>query len=91
MNAVMRPSLALTKVYLYREPVDFRKSFKGLAVLVEQETGHNPFDGYLYDSPTGSATKSNACSGRTMDSYSITRACQTTNSGGQRNQTTLLP
>ena len=45
---VMRPSTELTHVYLYRDPVDFRKSFKGLAVLVEQELGHNPFDGYLY-------------------------------------------
>ena len=45
---VMRPSVELPRVYLYRDPVDFRKSFKGLAVLVEQELGHNPFDGYLY-------------------------------------------
>ena len=47
-DTVMRPSMSLTQVYLYREPVDFRKSFKGLAVLVEQELGHNPFDGHLY-------------------------------------------
>lgn len=45
---VMRPSPQLPQVYLYRDPVDFRKSFKGLAVLVEQELGHNPFEGYLY-------------------------------------------
>ncbi len=45
---VMRPSMALPKVYLYRDPIDFRKSFKGLAVLVEQELGHNPFSGELY-------------------------------------------
>ncbi len=45
---VMRPSAVLSKVFLYREPIDFRKSFHGLAVLVEQELGHNPFDGYLY-------------------------------------------
>ena len=48
MNTVIRPSVSLTNVYLYRAPVDFRKSFKGLAVLVEQELGHNPFDGHLY-------------------------------------------
>ncbi|OED51007.1 transposase [Endozoicomonas sp. (ex Bugula neritina AB1)] len=48
MSTIIRPSLSLTNVYLYRDPVDFRKSFKGLAVLVEQELGHNPFDGYLY-------------------------------------------
>lgn len=47
-SSVMRPSVELPRVYLYRDPVDFRKSFKGLAVLVEQELGHNPFDGYLY-------------------------------------------
>ena len=45
---VMRPAATLPKVFLYREPIDFRKSFRGLAVLVEQELGHNPFDGYLY-------------------------------------------
>ena len=47
-KVIMRPSVELSRVYLYRDPVDFRKSFKGLAVLVEQELGHNPFDGYLY-------------------------------------------
>ena len=45
---VMRPSVQLSQAYLYRDPVDFRKSFKGLAVLVEQELGHNPFEGHLY-------------------------------------------
>ncbi len=45
---VMRPSSSLPEVYLYRDPIDFRKSFKGLAVLIEQELGHNPFDGHLY-------------------------------------------
>ena len=45
---VMRPSVELPQVYLYRDPVDFRKSFKGLAILVEQELGHDPFEGYLY-------------------------------------------
>lgn len=45
---VMRPSATLPRVYLYRDPIDFRKSFKGLAVLVEQELGLNPFSGELY-------------------------------------------
>jgi transposase len=36
------------QVYLYRNPVDFRKSFRGLAAIVEQELGHNPFEGGLY-------------------------------------------
>jgi len=35
-------------IYLYRDAVDFRKSFRGLAAIVEQELGHNPFDGALY-------------------------------------------
>ena len=33
MNTVIRPSVSLTNVYLYRDPVDFRKSFKGLAIF----------------------------------------------------------
>ena len=45
---VLRPSLLLAQVYLYRKPVDFRKSYRGLAVIVEQELGHNPFSGQLY-------------------------------------------
>jgi transposase len=39
--------LALT-VYLYRDPVDFRKSYRGLSLIVEQELGHDPFNGALY-------------------------------------------
>jgi hypothetical protein len=35
-------------VYLYRPPVDFRRSYRGLALIVEQELGHNPFSGTLY-------------------------------------------
>ena len=37
----LRPSLSLPEIYLYRAPVDFRKQARGLAVLVEQELGHN--------------------------------------------------
>lgn len=48
MTVVMRPSLSLTEVYLYRQPIDFRKSYRGLSALVECELGHNPFDGDLY-------------------------------------------
>ena len=47
-SVVLRPSHSLTQVYLYRQPVDFRKSFRGLAAIVEQELGHQVFDGYLY-------------------------------------------
>ena len=43
-----RPSLELTNLFLYRDPVDFRKQVAGLAAIVEQELGHNPFDGGLY-------------------------------------------
>ena len=48
MTVVIRPSLALSDVYLYRHPVDFRKSYRGLSAIVECELGHNPFQGHLY-------------------------------------------
>lgn len=35
-------------IYLYRQAVDFRKSYNGLAAIVEQELSHNPFSGQLY-------------------------------------------
>lgn len=44
----LRPALALPQIYLYRDPIDLRKQAHGLAVLVEQELGHNPFTGALY-------------------------------------------
>ena len=44
----LRPSLDMTDIYLYREPVDFRKQSNGLAAIVERELGHNPFSGGLY-------------------------------------------
>lgn len=44
----LRPPASLARVYLYRDPVDFRKSYRGLSVLVEQEIGHSPFSGDLY-------------------------------------------
>ena len=48
MSRALRPSAALPRIYLYRDAVDFRKSFRGLAAIVEQELGHNPFEGALY-------------------------------------------
>lgn len=36
------------KVYLHREPVDFRLNINGLAVLVEQALGLNPFASCVY-------------------------------------------
>lgn len=44
----LRPSQELKRVYLYRWPVDFRKSYRGLSMLIETELGHNPFSGDLY-------------------------------------------
>ena len=48
MSHYLRPADDMPRIYLYRNPVDFRKSFRGLAALVEQELGHNPFDGGFY-------------------------------------------
>ena len=48
MTVVIRPSLSLTEVYLYHQPIDFRKSHRGLSAIVECELGHNPFEGCLY-------------------------------------------
>lgn len=48
MNRYLRPSGSMPHIYLYRDPIDFRKSFRGLAAIVELELGHNPFQGGLY-------------------------------------------
>ena len=48
MTTIMRPSMALTEIYLYPQAVDFRRSFRGLSAIVECELGHNPFNGHLY-------------------------------------------
>ncbi|MEA9391314.1 IS66 family insertion sequence element accessory protein TnpB [Acerihabitans sp. TG2] len=47
-NRDLRPALAMPQIYLYRAPIDFRKQVNGLAALIEQELGHNPFSGALY-------------------------------------------
>ena len=44
----LRPALSMPRIFLYRDPIDFRKSYRGLAAIVEQELGHNPFEGGLY-------------------------------------------
>lgn len=44
----LRPANNMPAIFLYRDAVDFRKQAQGLAVLVEQELGHNPFSGTLY-------------------------------------------
>lgn len=45
---MLRPDNGIAEIFVYRRPVDFRKAANGLAVLVEQELGHNPFSGQLY-------------------------------------------
>ena len=44
----MHPGCTIEQVYLYREPIDFRKAINGLSVLVEQELGLSPFASALY-------------------------------------------
>ncbi len=44
----LRPGTHLTQIYVYRDPVDFRKGHRGLSTLVEHELGHDPFSGTLY-------------------------------------------
>lgn len=44
----MHPGCPIDQVYLYREPIDFRKAIDGLSVLVELELGLNPFASALY-------------------------------------------
>lgn len=46
--SVMRPSKSLSKVFIYRDPIDFRKSHRGLSAIIELELQHDPFEGYLY-------------------------------------------
>lgn len=44
----LRPDSSINEVFLYRYPVDFRKSYRGLSAIVEMELGHDPFAGSLY-------------------------------------------
>jgi transposase len=44
----MHPGCPIEQVYLYTEPIDFRKAIDGLSVLVEQELGLSPFASALY-------------------------------------------
>jgi len=48
VNHSLRPDDAMPRILLYRQPVDFRKSYRGLSAIVELELGENPFDGSLY-------------------------------------------
>ncbi|MBT3473134.1 MAG: IS66 family insertion sequence element accessory protein TnpB [Gammaproteobacteria bacterium] len=47
-NRYLRPAMDLPEIYLYRDPIDFRKQMNGLAAIIEQELGRNPFSGSLY-------------------------------------------
>lgn len=44
----LRSAKQIPEIYLYREPVGFRKQANDLALLVEQALRHNPFSGALY-------------------------------------------
>lgn len=44
----MHPGSRIEAVYLCRDPVDFRKSIDGLAAIVEQAFGVNPFGTSLH-------------------------------------------
>jgi len=44
----MHPGSRIDAVYLCRDPVDFRKSIDGLAAIVEQAFGANPFGASLH-------------------------------------------
>lgn len=45
---MMRPSNELPTVYLCRDIVDFRKGINGLAILVEETLGRDPFSQQLF-------------------------------------------
>ncbi|NVK30572.1 MAG: IS66 family insertion sequence element accessory protein TnpB [Gammaproteobacteria bacterium] len=45
---VLRHSDQACEVFLYRDAVDFRKSYRGLAALVQFELERDPADGALY-------------------------------------------
>ncbi len=44
----MRPDLLLDKVFLHRQPVDFRKSIDGLSGIIESELQLSPFSKQLF-------------------------------------------
>jgi transposase len=48
MARYFRPPSDAPQIFLYRDPIDFRKQSLGLAAIVEQELGRNPFEGGLY-------------------------------------------
>jgi len=47
-DVVMKMFIDVSKIYLHKQPVDFRKSINGLSLLVEQEMQLSPFSGALF-------------------------------------------
>ncbi len=45
---MIRPDRSLSRVYLHRAPVDFRKQHQGLAALVQEALGVDPFSGDVF-------------------------------------------
>ena len=48
MNRYFRPAEEMPNIFLYQQPIDFRKGPRGLAAIVEMELDHDVFDGGLY-------------------------------------------
>lgn len=44
----MKSVSSFNKIYLHRNPVDFRKSINGLSAIVQEEMKLNPFDSALF-------------------------------------------
>ena len=44
----MKMFVDIKTIYLYRDPVDFRKAIDGLALMVEQEMDLSPFDAAVF-------------------------------------------
>ena len=45
---MIRPCNAIEKIYLCREPVDFRKAINGLSMIVEETLCLDPFSSQLF-------------------------------------------
>ncbi|MDX1474836.1 MAG: IS66 family insertion sequence element accessory protein TnpB [Reinekea sp.] len=44
----MISATSFTHIYLHRDPVDFRKSINGLAIIIEQQMQLSPFEPALF-------------------------------------------
>jgi transposase len=83
MTQVMRPTLALTQVFLYQQPIDFRKAHSGLCAIIECELGHDPFTGHLYAFTNRRRNKIECLFWEDNGWCCITKACQRKSSSGQ--------